>query len=154
MTRMMIYHLRNNLIVLKASILFKTASIHNKFHKRKHIVYIYVKVMRVRLIKKQTIEDFIIGNAQSKASFEVWLSILKRIDWLSPKDIVTTFNSADILGNASERVVFNIGGNKYRMICKYHFGSKSIHLFIKWIGTHAEYTKLCRMKKQYDVNSY
>ena len=110
--------------------------------------------MKAHLIKKQAIEDYVKGNARSKASFEIWLSIIKRIEWNEPNDIISTFRSADILGNSSERVVFNIGGNKYRMICRYHFGISRVHLFIKWIGTHAEYTKLCNEKRQYDVSAY
>lgn len=110
--------------------------------------------MKAHLIKKQAIEDYVKKNAQSRASFKIWLSILKRIVWNEPNDILATFNSADILGNGSERVVFNIGGNKYRMICRYHFGTIKVHLFIKWIGTHAEYTKLCNERKQYEVSVY
>jgi mRNA interferase HigB len=110
--------------------------------------------MKVHLIKKQSIENYVLDNARSKKSFEIWLSILKRVDWSEPKDIVSTFNSADILGKGSCRVIFNIGGNNYRLICKYHFGQNRIHLFIKWIGTHAEYTKICNEEKQYDISNY
>lgn len=110
--------------------------------------------MRVHLIKKQSIEDYVLKNARSKASFEIWLSVIKRADWEEPNEIVSTFNSADILGKGSNRVVFNIGGNNYRMICKYHFGSTKVHLFIKWIGTHADYTKLCNGNKQYTIDAY
>lgn len=110
--------------------------------------------MKVHLIKKQSIEDYIKINARSKASFEIWLSILKRADWNEPNEIILTFNSADILGKSSNRVVFNIGGNNYRLICKYHFGKMKTHLFINWIGTHSEYTKLCKEGKQYDINAY
>jgi mRNA interferase HigB len=110
--------------------------------------------MKIHLIKKQTIEDYIKKNARSKASFEIWFSVLKRVDWKEPNEIIFTFNSADILGNGSDRVVFNIGGNNYRMICRYHFGIYKVHLFVKWIGTHAEYTKLCNDQKQYEVNSF
>ena len=110
--------------------------------------------MSIHLIKKQTIEDYIKKNAQSKASFEIWFSIIKRADWNEPNEIISTFNSADIIGNGSDRVVFNIGGNKYRMICRYMFGINKVHLFIKWIGTHAEYTKLCNERKQYEINIY
>lgn len=110
--------------------------------------------MKVHVIKKQTIEDYVKGNAQSKTSFEIWFSIVKRTDWNEPNEIILTFNSADILGNGSERVVFNIGGNKYRMICSYHFGINRVHLFVKWIGSHAEYSKLCNERKQYSVNFY
>ena len=75
-------------------------------------------------------------------------------DWSKPGDITETFGSADLLGNGSDRVVFDIAGNNYRLICKYHFGLTRVHLYIKWIGTHAEYAKLCDDNKQYTVNSY
>ena len=110
--------------------------------------------MKVRIIKKQTIEDFILKNARSKTSFEIWLSVIKRADWNEPNEIIRTFNRADVLGKSSNRVVFNIGGNNYRMIVKYHFGKKIVHLFIKWIGTHAAYTKLCIEGKQYEIDIY
>lgn len=73
--------------------------------------------MRVHLIKKDTIEGFVRLNARSKTSFAVWLSVLKTADWDTPLDILRTFGSADILGNGSNRVVFNVGGNNYRVIC-------------------------------------
>jgi mRNA interferase HigB len=110
--------------------------------------------MKVHLIKKQSIEDYVLKNARSRTSFEIWLSILKQADWNEPSDIVSTFNSADILGNASDRVVFNIGGNSYRLICNYYFGDMKVHLFVKWIGTHADYTKLCNEGKQFNINAY
>ena len=110
--------------------------------------------MRVHLIKKHSIESFVLKNARSKASFKIWLSIIKQADWNEPNDIISTFNSADIIGKGSNRVVFNIGGNNYRLICKYHFGNTRVHLFIKWIGTHSEYSKLCNESKQYDVENY
>ena len=44
------------------------------------------KLMKVHLIKKQTIEDYVLRNARSRASFEIWLSILKRVDWNEPKE--------------------------------------------------------------------
>jgi mRNA interferase HigB len=110
--------------------------------------------MKVHLIKKQSIENYVQKNARSKASFEIWMSLLKRADWNDPSDITSTFNSADILGKGTKRVIFNIGGNNYRMICKYHFGKAKVHLFIKWIGTHAEYSNLCNEGKQYEIDVY
>ncbi|MCK4406473.1 MAG: type II toxin-antitoxin system HigB family toxin [Bacteroidales bacterium] len=110
--------------------------------------------MKVHLIKRQSIEGYVRRNSQSKVPFGIWLSIIKRAEWNEPQNIINTFNSADILAKDSKRVVFNIGGNKYRMICKYHFGEVRVHLFVKWIGTHAAYTKLCNEGKQYTVNIY
>lgn len=110
--------------------------------------------MRVHLIKRQTIEDDKQQNDRSRSSFRLWLLALKGVDWNRPEDILGTFSSADLLGNSSDRVVFNIGGNNYRMICHYVFGEKVVHLFICWIGTHAEYTKLCNANDQYAISAF
>lgn len=110
--------------------------------------------MRVHLIKRQTIEDFTRTNARSRSSFMDWLEKLRYADWEKPADIQATFGAADLLGKSSDRVVFDIGGNNYRMICKYFFGEKQVHLFVCWIGTHAAYDKLCNEEKQYTVNIY
>lgn len=110
--------------------------------------------MQVRLIKRRSIEDFAEQSARSRSSFRLWLTLLKQADWAAPKHILETFGSADLLGFESNRVVFDIAGNHYRMICKYHFGITRVHLYIKWVGTHAEYTKLCDDNKQYTVNNY
>lgn len=110
--------------------------------------------MKVHLIKRQTIEDFAKENVQSRRSFEDWLEKIRYANWKLPIDIQATFGSADLLGNSSGRVVFDIGGNNYRMICKYVFGEKQVHLFVCWIGTHADYDKLCNKNEQYTVNIY
>jgi mRNA interferase HigB len=110
--------------------------------------------MRVRLIKRQTIETYAGNNARSRSSFRMWLMVIRQADWNSPDDILSTFNSADLLGYGTNRVVFNIGGNNYRMICHYVFGEKQVHLFVCWIGTHAEYDRLCKENKQYSISSY
>ncbi len=110
--------------------------------------------MKIRLIVKQTIEEYCLKNTQSRKSFSNWLEIIKYADWSFPDDILFTFGTADLLGAGSNRVIFNIGGNKYRMICKYHFGEKQLHLFVCWIGTHAEYDKLCSDNKQYTISIY
>ncbi|WP_229689135.1 type II toxin-antitoxin system HigB family toxin [Puia dinghuensis] len=111
-------------------------------------------LMKVHLIKRQTIEQFAKENARSRPSFKLWLQILGSADWAEPEDILETFGSADLLGNGCNRVVFDIGGNSYRMICHYVIGDNQVHLFVCWIGTHAEYTKLCNARKQYKISIY
>jgi len=120
--------------------------------------------MKVHLVKEQTIADYCAGHAGSKAGFGEWLAKMKRADWNTAADIQATFGSADLLGQGSERVVFDIGGNSFRMICRYKFSKTMIHTSIKWIGTHAEYDKLCGTDKkkkkrsqdpdQYTINLY
>jgi mRNA interferase HigB len=110
--------------------------------------------MRIHLIKKETIEGFVRANSQSKKPFEDWMKAIKIADWNNFNEIKNTFRSADLLGLGSNRVVFDIGGNNYRMICKCIFGEKEIHLFICWIGTHADYDKLNKKQEQYTINLY
>lgn len=110
--------------------------------------------MRVHLIKEKTIRNYVIKHAASRLSFEEWLSKIKLADWQVPADIKDTFPSADLLGAGSFRVIFDIRGNSFRIICKYSFGENELHLFVCWIGTHAEYDKLCKEEKQYKINVY
>jgi mRNA interferase HigB len=110
--------------------------------------------MKVHLIRKETIEHFARQNARSRSSFQEWLTKLKYADWENPEDIQATFSSADLLGNGSDRVVFDIGGNNYRMICRYWFGTTRIHVYVKWIGTHGEYNGLCKRNRQYTVDDF
>ena len=110
--------------------------------------------MKIHLIKEKTVRIYVLANVGSKIPFEEWLSKIKKADWNKPADIKNTFSSADLLGKGSNRVVFDIGGNNYRMICQYIFGEKEVHLFVCWIGTHAGYDKLCSDKQQYSVNEY
>lgn len=110
--------------------------------------------MKVHLIKKQTIEDYILINPASKSSFEDWLEKLKHADWVISADTRRTFGSADLLGRSSNRVIFNIGGNNYRLIRKYFFGKKQVHLFVCWIGSHTAYDKLNEKNEQYSISLF
>ena len=110
--------------------------------------------MKAHLIRKETIEAYAMANARSRTSFEEWLEKLQHADWSIPSDIKKTFGTADLLGKSSSRVVFDIGGNSYRVICKYAFGARQVHLFICWIGTHAEYDQINAKNEQYTVHNY
>lgn len=110
--------------------------------------------MRVHLVRKESVEAFVRNNARSRSSVYRWMALVNKADWKEPQDIVRTFNQSDILGRNSQRVVFDIGGNAYRLICKYHFGEQRVHLFIKWIGSHAEYTRLCENRMQFEISLF
>lgn len=110
--------------------------------------------MKSHIIKIQSITDYVVRHQNSKIPFDSWRLAAQYADWSQPADLLRTFPSADLLGNGSNRVIFNIGGNNFRMICKYHFGKKEAHLFICWIGTHADYTALCAKNLQYTVSDY
>jgi mRNA interferase HigB len=66
------------------------------------------------------------------------VSVVKAADWSKPVDIKEMFRSAEILAN--DRVVFNIGGNKYRLVVALHYRGKRV--YIRFVGTHAEYDRI------------
>jgi len=107
--------------------------------------------MKVIFRSRKALKIYATKHSQSRSSLTNWLKKLQHADWNIPKDIKSTFNNADILGQGSNRVIFNIGGNKYRMICRYCFNDEHTYLYVKWIGTHLEYGKLCKSGKQYTI---
>ena len=112
--------------------------------------------MKVNLIKEQTIKNYAKKHPSNIKSFQWWLDIIGKADWDRPDDITNTFASADLLGKSSERVVFDIGGNNHRLICSYRFNNEidTATFFVKWIGTHAEYDKLCEDNLQYTAENH
>jgi len=100
------------------------------------------------------VEDFAARYARSRAAFALWLTAVKYADWNTPADIQQSFGTANLPGNGSNRVVFAIGGNNYRLVASYAFGERQVHLFVRWLGTHADYDKLCAKNQQYTVNLY
>jgi mRNA interferase HigB len=108
--------------------------------------------LKTHIIKINSIKDFTFLHPDSLRSFNEWVIKVKVADWSIPGDIKKTLPTSDLLGRDSSRVVFNIAGNKYRLIVKYYFGEKQVHLFICWIGTHAAYTKLCKKGQQFQIN--
>ncbi|MEM7531256.1 MAG: type II toxin-antitoxin system HigB family toxin [Chloroflexota bacterium] len=63
---------------------------------------------------------------------------MKNAQWHNPTDVLNDYNTADILGD--NRVVFNIGGNKYRLVVRINYKSQSV--YIRFIRTHNEYDKI------------
>lgn len=110
--------------------------------------------MKIHLVKKITIEKYYKEHPASKESFIAWLDRLKKADWNNPGDMHTTFTTVDLLGKGSQRVVFDIGGGNFRMICRYGFGENEVHLFICWIGSLSEYDKINKGGKQYTIKLY
>jgi mRNA interferase HigB len=114
--------------------------------------------MKVKLIRKASVESFIAQNARSKSSMIPFLELIKVADWEVPGDIKSTFGRrVDVVCNG-DRVVFDCGGGAFRIICRVVFGKKTVFLFVKFIGTHAAYDRLCKAKKNEvgicDVDQY
>ena len=61
-----------------------------------------------------------------------------KANWLSPQAVKTQYGNASICGN--NRVVFNIGGNKYRLVVEIQYRAGIV--WVKFIGAHAQYDKI------------
>jgi len=96
--------------------------------------------VKINLVKWANILERVEKDKEMKKAFYKFYEKLKEVDWQNPNDFLKTFNSADILKcKNGNRIVFNVGGNKYRLICGYHFGKSYTQLFVKFVGTHKEY---------------
>ena len=99
--------------------------------------------MKVKLIKWSNVEKACNNDSQMKSAFRKFRKAITHCNWTKPNDIIKTFNSADIIKCSKlNRVVFNVGGNKFRMICSYLFTKNKVFLYLKFIGTHSAYDKL------------
>jgi len=77
-------------------------------------------------------------NGDSKGSLEAWYHEAKRANWQTANSVKQKYGNASILKNG--RVVFNICGNKYRLVVKINYEAQVI--YIRFIGTHREYDKI------------
>lgn len=94
----------------------------------------------MRIIAKKTLITFweIEQYKDSKSQLEAWYQMAIKAEWKKPNEIKEQFKSASILGD--NRIVFNIAGNKYRLIVKINYPFQTI--YIRFIGTHKEYDKI------------
>lgn len=92
----------------------------------------------MRIVTFKRINDFIEKHRDAESALKDWYFKTKKNEWETHSDLKKTFNSADYLGNS--RFVFNIKGNKYRLVAIVIFASKKV--YIRFIGTHSEYDKV------------
>jgi mRNA interferase HigB len=94
----------------------------------------------MRVIAKSTLRKFWQQPqyADAKGPLESWYDEAMQASWTSPRDVKAQYRSASICGN--HRVVFNIGGNKYRLVVEMQYRAEIV--WVKFIGTHAQYDKI------------
>jgi len=91
----------------------------------------------VRIIARSTLINFYTNPLyrDSEKALEAWYYEAKHAEWRSPADVKRKYGSASIIGD--NRVVFNICGNKYRLIVKFHYEAGIG--YIRFIDTHEAY---------------
>ena len=92
----------------------------------------------MRVISKKILREFWEKHSDSEQQLKSWFQETSNAEWNSPNEIKIEYPSASILSN--NRVVFNIKGNKYRLIVRINYDYKMA--WIRFVGTHAEYDKI------------
>ncbi|MFH1708305.1 MAG: type II toxin-antitoxin system HigB family toxin [Planctomycetota bacterium] len=92
----------------------------------------------MRIISRRTLKDYWEKECAAKEGLLAWYAEVKQAKWLTPPDVKGRYPSVSILKDG--RVVFNIGGNKYRLVVwiNYKFGI----VYIRFIGSHTAYDKI------------
>lgn len=89
----------------------------------------------MRIIARSTLREFWEVHAEVESALRAWIDDVAHADWQSPADVKSIYANASIIAN--NRVVFNVKGNKYRLIVHVRYDISII--FIRFIGTHREY---------------
>jgi mRNA interferase HigB len=91
----------------------------------------------MRLVGREKLDEFVGAHADTRAWIENWIADVETARWLSPQDIKSSYRSASFL--AERIVIFNVKGNRFRLEVQVAFNTGLV--IMRWIGTHAEYTK-------------
>ena len=93
----------------------------------------------MRIIARKTLKNFWeAGHSDAEQPLKAWFAEVSQATWKSMADIKIRFLHASVID--AERVVFNIGGNNYRLVTKVWFPGQTV--WIKFVGTHREYDDL------------
>jgi mRNA interferase HigB len=97
------------------------------------------------IITRRTINDYSAKYPNAKNALFEWYYEMIKQEFESFQDLKAVYGNASIVSD--NRVVFNIMGNKYRLVVRIVFKFKSVQ--VKWFGTHAEYDKIDVSTVQY-----
>lgn len=94
----------------------------------------------MRVLSRATLREFWEQPkyADSEMPLMAWYDEAKHANWQTPQDVKDLYRNVSFVGN--NRVVFNIHGNKYRLITAINY--KFSMVYVRFVGTHAEYDKV------------
>jgi mRNA interferase HigB len=94
----------------------------------------------VRIISRKTLREFWERRncADAEQPLKAWFQEASKANWLNPAAIKNAYRNASIVGGS--RVVFNIGGNKYRLVVKVNYAHQV--MYIRFVGTHKNYDEV------------
>ena len=92
----------------------------------------------MRVIAKRTLRDFWTNHADCEQQLTAWYRETEKSEFKNLNELKIEYPSASIL--TDNRIIFNIKGNRYRLIVKFNFEYQIC--WIRFVGTNAEYDKI------------
>ena len=93
----------------------------------------------VQIIARRTLKEFWTRHNQAEAPLTAWYLAVSKAEWNGPADVKAMFGATvDFVGD--NRIIFDIAGNKYRLIVHVAYAFKRV--LIKFVGTHKEYDRI------------
>src|SRR5689334_8703328 len=94
----------------------------------------------MRIISRKALRDFWEqpGREDAEQPLKAWFREASHADWASPADVKAAFANASVVGNS--RLVFNIAGNKYRLVVRANYTYRI--LYVRFVGSHREYDRI------------
>ncbi len=92
----------------------------------------------MRIVSRATLKEFWEQFSDVEQPLKAWYEEAKKADWSSPQDIKDKYRNASFVGN--NRVVFNIHGNKYRLVVAINY--KFSMCYIRFVGSHQDYDEI------------
>jgi mRNA interferase HigB len=92
----------------------------------------------MRIIAKSSVREFWLLHPDAEEPLLAWYREVEKEDWDTPAKVKARYRTASIVGG--NRVVFNIKGNKYRLVVKVNYPHRVV--YIRFVGTHAGYDKI------------
>ena len=92
----------------------------------------------MRIIAKKILREFCQKHPDCAQQLKAWFQETSKSKWKNPNEIKKEYPNASVL--AGNRIVFNIKGNRYRLIVRINYDYQM--MWIRFIGTHSEYDKI------------
>ena len=92
----------------------------------------------MRIIALRTLREYWETHADSEQQLRAWYASTKQANWQTPSDVKQDHKAASFV--ADNRVVFNIKGNRYRLVVRINYTKQIV--YVRFIGTHSAYDKI------------
>jgi mRNA interferase HigB len=91
----------------------------------------------MRIVGRGKLDEFCGAHADARSWIATWITDVQGHIWRKPQDIRASYVTASLMSD--NVVIFNVKGNRYRLEVQVAYNTGIV--VIRWIGTHAEYTK-------------